>query len=177
MANKGQVSNFHIPVGDRMYQKVKWIHLNNDGMVSGYHMQQGPNQQPYIIDLYTTPDCTVNSPIDSLPTWFHHLLTGLGSESQILQTTVADTDDWGLVHKITRYREIDDDVTHLAVKIEEYQHDLDATHASLMSCESQLMLVQATEHVVTLCNVLRKMGAIRSGWKRAAGRRVHTTYV
>jgi hypothetical protein len=52
MLNDGQVSNFHIPVGDRLYQEVKWIHLNDDGMVSGYHTQQGPNQQLYIIDLY-----------------------------------------------------------------------------------------------------------------------------
>jgi hypothetical protein len=40
---------------------------------------------------------------------------------------MADTDDWSLVREITRYREIDDDITHLAVKVEEYQCDLNAT--------------------------------------------------
>jgi hypothetical protein len=68
--NNGQVSNFHIPVGNGLYQEAKWIHLNDNSTVAGYHTQQGPNQQPYIIDLYATPDCIVDSPIDSLPAWF-----------------------------------------------------------------------------------------------------------
>jgi hypothetical protein len=124
--NDGQVSNFHIPVGDGLYQEAKWIQLNDDGTVTGYHAQQGLNQQPYIIDLYAAPDNTIDLPINTLPTWFRHLLTGPSGKFQILQTTVADIDDWGLAQEITRYREIDDDITHLTVKIEEYQHDLNA---------------------------------------------------
>jgi hypothetical protein len=42
--NNGKVSNFHIPVGEGLYQEAKWIHLNNDGTVSGYHSTQGPNE-------------------------------------------------------------------------------------------------------------------------------------
>jgi hypothetical protein len=90
---------------------------------------------------------------------------------------VADTDNWGLAREITWYREINDDVTHLVVKIEEYQHDLNTAWASLMSCKSRLMLVHAAECVKTLRNVPRKTGVICSGWKRAAGRGLHTTYV
>jgi hypothetical protein len=59
-------------------------------------MEQGLNQQPYIIDLYAAPDSSVDSPIIALPTWFRHMLTGPGSNFYILQTTVADTNDWGL---------------------------------------------------------------------------------
>jgi hypothetical protein len=70
MLNNRQVSNFHIPVGNRLYQEARWIRLNDNSTVSGYHAQQGPNQQPYIINLYTAPNNTVNSPINSLPTWF-----------------------------------------------------------------------------------------------------------
>jgi hypothetical protein len=88
---------------------------------------------------------------------------------------VANTDDWGLVCKITRYREIDDNVTHLTVKVEEYQRDLEAARANLTSCESRLMFAQAAERVKPLCNVPRKMTAVRSVWKRAYG--VQHTYV
>jgi hypothetical protein len=49
------------------------------------------------------------------------MLTGPGGDFHILQTTMANTDDWGLACKITRYRKIDDDITHLVVKVEEYQ--------------------------------------------------------
>jgi hypothetical protein len=61
--NNGKVSNFHIPVGDRLYQEAKWIRLNDDGTVSRYHSTQGPNEQPHIIDLYATLDYSIDSPL------------------------------------------------------------------------------------------------------------------
>jgi hypothetical protein len=97
MLNNSQVSNFHIPVGNGLYQEAKWIQLNDNSTISGYTVEQGPNQQPYIIDLYAAPDNSVDSPIDSLPAWFQHMLTGPGDDFHILQITVAETDNWGLV--------------------------------------------------------------------------------
>jgi hypothetical protein len=64
--NDGQVSNFHIP-GDGLYKEAKWIHLNNNGTVSGYTSMQGPNEQPYIIDLYATPNNSIDLSINTLP--------------------------------------------------------------------------------------------------------------
>jgi hypothetical protein len=158
--NDRQVSNFHIPIGSGLYQEAKWIWLNDDSTVSGYLSTQGPNEQPHIIDLYVAPDYSIDSPITTLPVWFHHLLTGPGGDFHLLQTTVAETDDWGLAREITRYRQIDDNITHLAVKVEEYQRDLEAVQANLTSCESHLMFARAAECVKTLCNVLRKMTAV-----------------
>jgi hypothetical protein len=63
--------------------------------VSGYHGFQGPNECPYIIDLYTTPDYSIDSPLEPLLVWFQHMLTGPGGDFQILQEAVADTGDWG----------------------------------------------------------------------------------
>jgi hypothetical protein len=94
--NNGQVSNFHIPIGDGLYQEVKWICLNDNGTVSGCTIMQGPNKQPYIINLYAAPNNSIDSPVDTLPLWFHHMLTSLGGNFHILQTTVANTDNWGL---------------------------------------------------------------------------------
>jgi hypothetical protein len=134
--NNGKVTNFQIPVGDGLYQEAKWIRLNDNGTVSGYHSTQGPNEQPYIIDLYATPDYSVDSPLEPLAAWFRHMLTGPGGDFQILQDAVADTGDWGYAWEIARYRELDYDILAMAVKIEEYQRDLDAAHARLGSCES-----------------------------------------
>jgi hypothetical protein len=134
--NDGKVSNFHIPVGGGLYQEAKWIHLNDDGTVSSYHSTQGPNEQPYIIDLYAAPDYSVDSPLEPLPAWFRHMLTGPGGDFQVLQDAVANTGDWGFAQEVTCYRQLDDDITVVAIKIEEYQRDLDATRAHLGSCES-----------------------------------------
>ena len=127
----------------------------------GYRtVSQGPNEQPHIIDLYFAPDYSVDSPITTLPMWFRHLLTSPGGDFHLLQTTVAETDDWGLAREITQYRQIDDNITHLTVKVKEYQLDLEAVQANLTSCESHLMFARAAERVKTLCNVLRKMTAV-----------------
>jgi hypothetical protein len=173
--NDGKVSDFHIPVSGGLYQEVKWIWLNDDGTVSGYLSTQDPNKQPHIINLYIIPNYSIDSPITALPTWFHHMLTRPGGDFRILQDIVAKTKDWGLAREVARCRHIDDDITHLAVKVKEYQQDLEAAWANLTSCESHLIFAQAAERVEMLQNVPRKMTAVQSGWKRVHG--VQATYV
>jgi hypothetical protein len=76
--------------------------------------------------LYTAPNYSIDSPLEVLPSWFRHMLMGPGGDFQILQQAVADMDNWGLAYEVMRYRELDDDVTTVAIKIEQYQHNLDA---------------------------------------------------
>jgi hypothetical protein len=68
--NDKKVTKFHIPVGGGLYQEAKWVQLNDDGTVSGYHSSQGPNERPYVIDLYAAPDYSVDSPLEPLLAWF-----------------------------------------------------------------------------------------------------------
>jgi hypothetical protein len=96
------------------------------------------------------------------------MLTSPGRDFQILQQAVADTDDWGLAHEVARYRELDDDVMAVTIKIEQYQHDLDTVRARLGSCESRLMFACTSEQVTTLQNMTRKIGVVHSGWKRGS---------
>jgi hypothetical protein len=134
--NAGKVSNFQIPVGEGLYQEAKWVHLNDNGTISGYHTGQGPNEQPFIIDLYAAPDYSIDSLLEPLPAWFRHMLTGPGGNFQILQDAVADTGDWGFAREVARYCQLNNNITAVAIKIEEYQHDLDAARARLGSCKS-----------------------------------------
>jgi hypothetical protein len=166
--NNSKVSNFHIPVGNGLYQEAKWIRLNDDGTVSGYHSSQGPNEQPHIIDLYTAPGYSINSPLEALPGWFWHMLTGPSGDFQILQQAVADMDDWGLARDIAQYHELDNDITTIVIKIEQYQCNLDTLRAQLSTCESRLTLARASERVAILQNIPRKIRAVHSGWKRGS---------
>jgi hypothetical protein len=81
------------------------------------------------------PNFSVDSPLEPLLAWFHHILTGPGGDFQILQQAMADTDDWGLAREVAHYCELEDDTATLTIKINQYQWDLDATQASLASCE------------------------------------------
>jgi hypothetical protein len=91
--NDGQVPHFHIPVKDRLYHPAKWIKLNDDGTILGYANTQEPNKQPYVIDLHTQVNNSTDTPIETLPAWFHHMLTGPGGNFQILQMTITKTND------------------------------------------------------------------------------------
>jgi hypothetical protein len=176
VSNNSQVPHFHIPVRDTLYHPTKWIKLNDDRTISGYADMQGPNKQPYIIDLYTQANNSTNSPIKTLPTWSHHMLTGPRGNFQILQTTITSTKDWGLAREITQYRDLDNDITALAIKLKAYQHNINATRADLMSCKSCLMLAHAAKQVKTLQNIAHKPEAVQSGWKRTH-RGMCSTYV
>ena len=54
----------------------------------------------------------------------------------------------------------------LATKLKAYQWDIDTARVDLMGCESHLMLARAVKWVSTLQNMVCKLGAVRSGWKR-----------
>jgi hypothetical protein len=68
--NNNQVPHFHIPTGDGLYRPTKWIKLNDDGTVLGYANTQGPNELPYVINLYAQANTSTNAPIKTLPAWF-----------------------------------------------------------------------------------------------------------
>jgi hypothetical protein len=68
--NDGQVPHFYIPLGDGVFKPAKWIKKLEDGKVAGFHEQQGPNESPYIIDLYVQADTVGHgeeNPIEPLP--------------------------------------------------------------------------------------------------------------
>jgi hypothetical protein len=68
--NAGKVTNFQVLIGEGLYQEAKWICLNDNGTVSGYHGSQGPNEQPFTINLYAAPNYSVDPPLEPLPAWF-----------------------------------------------------------------------------------------------------------
>ena len=94
--NDGQVPHFYIPLSDRVFKLAKWIKKLEDGRVAGFHKQQGPNESPYIIDLYVQADMEGHgeeNPIEPLPTWFCALLIRPSSNFVHLQCDIGDLDD------------------------------------------------------------------------------------
>jgi|HubBroStandDraft_3_1064219.scaffolds.fasta_scaffold486786_1 hypothetical protein len=69
---------------------------------------------------------------------------------------MAKTEDWGLAREITHCWELDDDITTLAIKLEAYQHDIDAAWVDLIGYELCLMLMCTAEGANTLQNVACK---------------------
>ena len=115
--NDGRVPHFYIPISNRVFKPEKWIKKLEDRQVAGFHEQQGPNESPYIIDLYAPADTEGHgeeNPIESLPAWFRALLIRPSSNFMHLQRDIGDQDDWGLAREIARYCKLDQEAAELA---------------------------------------------------------------
>ena len=68
------------------------------------------------------------NPIELLPTWFRALLIWPSGDFVHLQCNIEDLDNWGLVRKIARICELDQEAAKLAAQVEVLHEELDATH-------------------------------------------------
>jgi hypothetical protein len=60
--NNGQVSNFHIPIGNRLYQEAKWIHLNENGTISRYTSTRAPTSSATLLIFMLPPTIALTCP-------------------------------------------------------------------------------------------------------------------
>jgi hypothetical protein len=114
--NDGQVPHFFIPLGNGVFKPAKWIKKLEDGRAARFHKQQGPNESPYIIDLYAQADTVGHGEenlIEPLPAWFRALLIGPTSDFMHLQRNIGDLDNWGLAREIARFCKLDQEAAEL----------------------------------------------------------------
>ena len=163
---------FRIPVGPGIYQEAKWVKRNLDGTVSGYSVEMGPSDAPFIIDLYAKPDYKFDEeaepiPAPPMPAWFRRLLVGPTPDFVTLLRTAEEQLDWGLSREITRYRDLDKETHALSSDIEVKHAELNAIHQARDAVEARLTLAQAFEKVEVLSNLHRQGStAARSAWKK-----------
>ena len=161
--NDGRVPHFFIPLGEGVFKPAKWIKKLEDGRVAGFHADQGPNESPYIIDLYAQADTVGHgkeNPIEPLPAWFHALLIGPGSDFIHLQHDIGDLDDWGLAREIARFRELDQEAAELAARVEVLHEELDATRDACTMSEKRLVLARASQKAARLENLPKKVSML-----------------
>ena len=123
--------HFYIPLSDRVHHPTKWIKRLEDGRVAGYHKGQGPNESPYVIDLYAQANTIGHgeeNPMELLPTWFHTLLLGPSGNFVHLHHEVEDLDDWGMAWEITCFYKLDQEATELALQVEVLYKELNVSH-------------------------------------------------
>ena len=147
IANEGQVPHFYIPLGDGVHHPTKWVKRLEDSRVAGYHKGQGPNESPYIINLYAQADTVGHgkeNPIELIPAWFCALLLGPSGDFTHLQCEIEDLNNWGLAQEVTRFRELDQEATNLTLWVEVLYEELDTTCDAQTMSKKQLVLIRAS---------------------------------
>jgi hypothetical protein len=167
--NEGRVPHFYIPLGDGVFKPAKWIKKLEDGRVAGFHADQGPNESPYIIDLYAEADTVghdESNPIEPLPAWFCALLIGPSSDFVHLQCDIGDLDNWGLAREIARFHELDQEAAELAAQVDVLHEELDATCDARTMSEKRLVLARASQKAARLKNLPKKVSMLSTYSRR-----------
>ena len=81
-----------VPLGDGLFWEVKWIKHIDPQTISCYTAEDSPSSTPHLLKIYTQPVMSTN-PMEPLPAWFHHALTGPSAAYHTLCQAMQDLND------------------------------------------------------------------------------------
>jgi hypothetical protein len=105
----GRCPGFAIPVQDGMWQPAHWVKQLPDGRVAGLPKEHGPDEVPWVQQIYATPYDDGDDDYMVLPTphWLLELLKGPAVAYATLEKAAREDGDWGLYSNICMYRELE----------------------------------------------------------------------
>ena len=105
----GWCPGFAIPVQDGMWQPAHWVKQLPDGRVAGLPKEHGPDEVPWVQQIFATPYDDGNDDYVVLPTphWLLELLKGPAVGYATLEKAVHEDGDWGLHSDVHMYRELE----------------------------------------------------------------------
>ena len=144
---EGYEENHHypgltVPVGDGLSRKVKWVKRVNPQMVSCYTAGGGPSSTPHILKIYAQPFIMTN-PVEPLPAWFRHTITGPSAAFHTLHEAAHELEDWGVEVDLNHYRALEDTLCQSLAEAEKFQANADRYRVTKGLYEAQLEAAHA----------------------------------
>jgi hypothetical protein len=102
IANAGYVDHL-VPTKTGMLVRAKWVKLRDDGSVE-LLASGNPEEEPYVVSLYASPDYTSTDPVEPLPGWFTYLINGPAAEYHAFRDAVGRLDKWEYLAEVERIR-------------------------------------------------------------------------
>jgi hypothetical protein len=105
----GRCPGFAIPIQDGMWQPAHWVKQLPDGRVAGLPKEHGPDEVPWVQQIYATPYDDGDDDYVVLPTphWLLELLKGPAVAYATLEKAAREDGDWGLYSDIRMYCELE----------------------------------------------------------------------
>jgi hypothetical protein len=105
----GRCPGFAIPIQDGMWQPAHWVKQLPDGRVAGLPKEHGPDEVPWVQQIYATPYNDGDDDYVVLPTphWLLELLKGPAVAYATLEKAAREDGDWGLYSDIRMYCELE----------------------------------------------------------------------
>jgi hypothetical protein len=150
-----------------VYKVPKWVKRLEDGWVVMYTEEQGPENDPYVIDLSAPYDCDVDHPAEPLTPWFRRTMCAEASKYTILRNEVVALYNWGHLAEVERYRSLSQQMATLSDRIENLSQDLESLRLLCDLSESRLSLACTQAKVGHLEGRYHLYPVSRPlGWKR-----------
>ena len=146
--NNGRIPNL-IPIGGGLSVAAKWVKQRPDARVELLAGREA-GEERYVVELYATPNYSVESPAEPIPVWLLKLLRGTGDAFHTLLEAVEATDDWPLEAEIQRYRDILTSRNELAAKRDAISAELDLEEQRLEACTYRLEMARLPARVTLL---------------------------
>ena len=168
-----------VPAGNSLSREVKWVKQVDPQTVSCYTAKDGLSSTPHILKIYAQP-IIMTDPVEPLPAWFQHTVTGPSVAFHTLREAAHELDNWGVKANLNRYRALEDALCQSLAEAEKHQADADQYHIAKGLYKAWLEAVHAASslaHMEGLAPTLMccahggqgEQVARRGGWK-------HTQY-
>jgi hypothetical protein len=90
-----------VPTEDGTLVQAKWVKLRDD-RASELLAGGSPDEEPYVVNLYASPNYTSSEPVEPLPSWFTYLINGPAAEYHAFRDAVGCLDKWEYLVEVER---------------------------------------------------------------------------
>jgi hypothetical protein len=148
----GRCPGFAIPIQDGMWQPAHWVKQLPDGRVAGLPKEHGPDEVPWVQQIYATPYDDGDDDYVVLPTphWLLELLKGPAVAYATLEKAAREDGDWGLYSDIRMYRELEHHHTDKQLQLNLLQTQLKGIKQSQDAALRRLEMARLEQRVSIL---------------------------
>jgi hypothetical protein len=151
----GHCPGFAIPIQEGMWQPAHWVKQLPDGCVAGLPKEHGPDEVPWVQQIYATPydDGDNNYVVMPTPYWLLELLKGPSVAYATLDKVVREDGDWGLHSNIRMYHELEHHQVNKQLQVNLLQMQLKGIKQLQDAALCWLELARLEQRVSILCTL------------------------
>ena len=136
-----------VPVGNGLSREVKWVRRVDPQTISCYTAEDRPSSTPHILKIYAQPTI-MTDPVEPLPAWFHHTITGPSAAFHTLREATHKLNNWGVKANLDHYCALEDTLCQSLAEAEKHQANTDRYWVAKGLCKARLEAACAASSLV-----------------------------
>jgi hypothetical protein len=160
--NRGRIPHFHIPTAaSQANMQARFVRQSPGNPTCVEGTMGGLGDPIYIIELHIQGRYNPDREPVPLSDWFTGLLAPKGKMFAHVLRAARETDDWGLVANLARYRTYSDRLADYDNTLRGIENARKAAYDRLVTTEARLACAQANQRLANLRALTDAQGAVR----------------